>query len=338
MFRQTASLCGLTVELVCQETHHGEAIYALWRELFCIDGAGGPALEPSFRLQFKPPKWGAGTAVRGEKVFESASLLVLKCENGFYFRCGSSELELDVSQGCGEGVLDSGFWTCPLRDRREFFLLAFLMLMRQHGLYGLHANGVAKDDSGCLIIGYSGAGKTTLSIGLLKEGWSYLSDDAIMLRKNSNGVEALAFRRGFSLTQATSVHFPELNISTTSATTPGYGAASAYGRLNGDKRALDLDPLFPGMFASRCVPRLMLFPEISSRSRSELIPLGYAEALTSLLGQSPGIMTDKVLVSKQLRVLTSLVEQTKSYRLLAGSDVYQRPDTVSQLLTRARAG
>ena len=42
----------------------------------------------------------------------------------------------------------------------------------------LHAAVVTKGDSCVVLAGPSGAGKTTLALALLEEGWSYLSDDA----------------------------------------------------------------------------------------------------------------------------------------------------------------
>lgn len=41
----------------------------------------------------------------------------------------------------------------------------------------LHAAAVARDDELILLAGESGAGKTTLTLALLDDGWSYLSDD-----------------------------------------------------------------------------------------------------------------------------------------------------------------
>lgn len=46
-----------------------------------------------------------------------------------------------------------------------------------HGFVTLHAAAVARGDRLVLLAGESGAGKTTVTLALLRAGWSYLSDD-----------------------------------------------------------------------------------------------------------------------------------------------------------------
>ena len=68
------------------------------------------------------------------------------------------------------------------------------------------------------------------------------------------------------------------------------------------------------------------------------VPMDETLALLALIPQSPGIMTDRPLVSKQLEVLKLLVHQAVSYQLLLGSDVYEEPTAVSHLLWASRRG
>lgn len=48
---------------------------------------------------------------------------------------------------------------------------------RLEGFVSLHAAAVARDGAAVVLAGESGAGKTTLTLGLLDAGWTYLSDD-----------------------------------------------------------------------------------------------------------------------------------------------------------------
>lgn len=48
---------------------------------------------------------------------------------------------------------------------------------RLQGFVTLHAAAVARDGELVLLAGESGAGKTTLTLALLEDGWTYLSDD-----------------------------------------------------------------------------------------------------------------------------------------------------------------
>jgi len=192
------------------------------------------------------------------------------------------------------------------------------MLLRPLGRYGLHASGVARDSQGVLIVGGAGQGKTTLALGLVEAGWYYLSDDALVLHPRSGRVEALALRRGFSCTPQTIERFPGLIPSADER--PGF---------EGGKQFVEIDRQLPGSFKARCVPNLLIFPQISDAAHSELQPLDGVQVLKALVQQSPGILTGDSLVEAQLQALAQLVRQARSFRLLLGSDIYQDPAAVA---------
>ena len=73
-----------------------------------------------------------------------------------------SFLDLDLSRGTGVGRIQDDFWLSPMAYQREFFLIGLLMLLHPLGLYGVHANGLSRHGRGCLVVGHSGRGKTTL--------------------------------------------------------------------------------------------------------------------------------------------------------------------------------
>ncbi len=116
----------------------------------------------------------------------------------FYLTDGASVLRLEPRKGRGEARLAPSFFLKPLLLRQNFWVFALLKLLRPSGIYGLHAAGlVAEDGTGVLVVGQSGSGKSTLAIALVRRGWRYLSDDAVLLRSRPEGVEALALRRHF---------------------------------------------------------------------------------------------------------------------------------------------
>lgn len=57
------------------------------------------------------------------------------------------------------------------------------VLARPDHLCALHAGCMARDGKAALILGSPGAGKTTLCLGLLREGFSYCSDDVTLVRE-----------------------------------------------------------------------------------------------------------------------------------------------------------
>src|SRR5262245_56669307 len=55
----------------------------------------------------------------------------------------------------------------------------------------IHAAAVAIEDKAVLIVGQSGAGKTSIALSCVTQGWSYLGDDAVIVRADPARVGAL---------------------------------------------------------------------------------------------------------------------------------------------------
>ena len=97
----------------------------------------------------------------------------------------------------------------------------------------------AKDGEGVLLVGPSGSGKSTLAIGLIRAGWRYLSDDAVLLRHGSQGVEALACRRSFYIDAARSADYSDLSL--------GEEAPDSNG---GRRRRIGIDEAYPEQYVA----------------------------------------------------------------------------------------
>ena len=253
-----------------------KALEGLWRRLFIV---GRPAPGKGVELDFATRR---GPPVPGDVVYTSDTLTVKHCEAGFVIASGDAWFEADVAVGAGRGVLGQGFWRLDAYAQREFFLTGLMMMLRRHGRYGLHANALVRDGRGMLLVGSSGSGKTTLALGLMSEGWSLLSDDAVALAATDDGVEAWAFRRGVSCTADTERFFPAL-------------AAAPEMYVAADKRVRDVRALYPERAADSCRPDLVVFPQVTDLARSVLEPLPAVETLVRLSQQSAGIMTDSEL-------------------------------------------
>ncbi len=323
----TYSLCGVGVHVRC---HHGmddRRLLALLRELFVFEPASGEP-DPCLELEFSSGACPTSAHPSDEIVSQSRSMTVARTEVGYCLRLGEScRVDLDLTRSRLVGVLDEHFWTYPVTDQRELFLLSLLMLMHRHGRYGLHANGLAKCGIGYLMVGASGSGKTTLSLALVRRGWKYLSDDALALRQTSTCIEALALRRGFSCTGQTSQRFSELLRP----------ALNGRGLSHG-KRLVNVESVYSGRFVERCAPCVLLFPKVVGGPRSELIPLDETRAMLALIEQSPGVMTGRSEVAKQLKTLRLLLRQSRSFEIRVGLDVYESGASVSRLIEECGAG
>ena len=308
------TFAGVGTSLFYERPGDAEKVAGLWQQLFVL--GEDSSHDADIRLHFGTRPL---TPPAGEEVYHAPPLRVLKTARGFFLACGASGLDLDLVRGVGTGYLDERFFSKSVYHQREFFLLSLLMLLRPRGLYGLHANGLTSEHGDVLIIGASGSGKTTLTLSLVRAGWRYGSDDATLLFDAEEGVQALAFRHGFSCTNETLARFPELKEAPLLYYAQG-------------KRVLDISAAFGDSFAPSCRPRLLLFPQVAPQETSRLEPLSPTDALVGLMQGSAGIMTDKVVSKVQLGVLKKLVEGSRAYRLLSGRDVLEDPESVSQTL------
>ena len=153
---------------------------------------------PSLRLSVGLRSNGLRAPPWARELFRADGFSALVSGDDFYLTDGSSLLYLQPGQGQGTASIAPSFFTKHPLLQSNFWAFGLLKLLRPLGLYSLHAAAVvAKQGLGLLIVGPSGSGKSTLAIGLIRHGWRYLSDDAVLLRSQAEKVEALALRKHF---------------------------------------------------------------------------------------------------------------------------------------------
>ncbi|QXD16223.1 hypothetical protein GQ464_004515 [Rhodocaloribacter litoris] len=248
-----------------------------------------------------------------------------KTAEPLYLRLDDSTVELAPAQGTAtfrlaseiydeEGVPHPG----PLFD---LLILSLLILFQPRGLYLLHAACLVHEEAGVLLSAHSRSGKSTLATGLVCAGWRFLSDDILLLHEQPAGVEALGLGTQFRLLPDTLRRFP------------GLAARPDAAPFVVEKHHLDVDVLFPGRYTPRCLPRVLVIPELADRPDSELQPLPASKALLHLLGQTTLLLRDRHLARRHLATLKRLASQVQPYRLQAGRDLYDDPAKVATLLT-----
>lgn len=319
------SLCGTALRLVCAPLSRNACVAGILESLFSLLPAGKPHPDRGIELLIhESPEDNlsleAAGKVAGEVVFDAPGLSAIRTAHGYHLRSRGSFLAVDLRSGQAAGSLSDSFMEAAPEDQRGLFFFALLLLFAARGLFALHAGGVSWQGSGFLLVGGSGCGKTTLTCALVRTGWQYLSDDAVLLKQAPAGVEALAFGRPFHCAPAMFRHFPELTLS---------AGQRAYG-----KHLVDVAPLYPGRFRRALRPQVILFPEIAGTASSHLIPLDGTATLLRLLGQGTGLLHNRDSVSAQMAILGDLASSARGYRLLHGPDVHQHPSRVSALLQR----
>ncbi|HUR77863.1 MAG TPA: hypothetical protein VMZ22_07940 [Acidimicrobiales bacterium] len=88
------------------------------------------------------------------------------------------------------------FWTTDARDLPGWSAAAPLHWLLQgwlrfHGQHVVHAGGVSKANGGVLILGGSGAGKSTTTLAAVEAGWRYAGDDFVVVQAQPPTVNSL---------------------------------------------------------------------------------------------------------------------------------------------------
>lgn len=207
-------------------------------------------------------------------------------------------------------------------------LYAVQAALRRAGLYQFHAGCVlrgndANDRRAILLVGDSGCGKSTLTATLMRGGWSFVSDDNLMLADAAAGIEAWALRRYFTFDEATLAACDLMKFKD-----------SIGGRVPGktEKVRFFARQAFPGQFVASCLPGVILFPTVSGEATSRLEPVKPGDALARLIRQCPWATCDAAAAPAHLQALAKLAGQTRSYRLCAGRDVFENPASLPGLI------
>jgi hypothetical protein len=244
-----------------------------------------------------------------------------------YVAAGRSVCHVQPRGGCATADIAPDFEARPLEQRQRFWTIVLLALLRDRGLYALHAAAVASPMGlNLLIVGPSGCGKSTLTLALVEAGGGFLSDDAVLLRAARGGVDAMTLREPFSIRTPS----PDGG-----ADTPPSPAVPP--ELRPGRRRLDAVRVYPLQRLGRFRPHAIVCPRIVPRATSVLRAVPPSTVLHCLLAQSGPALFGADTMPAHLDLLGRLVRQTHSYELLAGRDLRDEPLGLLDLLPCVRA-
>jgi hypothetical protein len=318
------ALVDLVLELQSEEPRR-EDLDCLLQELSWVRTQASTC-KPALYLSVSRRKGGFRIPQDTREVLRADGFSGLEVGDDFYLTDGSSLFHLRPARGEGYARLAASFFDKSILAQANFWCFGLLKLLRPLGVYSLHAGGLAtRDGVGLLLVGPPGSGKSTLTIGLIRDGWRYLSDDALLLRLGPQGVKALACRRSFYIDSVRSPTYCDLSLGDEEPDTQG-----------GQRRRVGIEKAYPEQYLSQCIPRIMVFPRITHENQSTLMPVDGVRALGVLLVQSAPQLFDRSTMPQHLELLKRLLQQTVTYQLNAGTDLYRAPAKLIGLIQEAQ--
>jgi hypothetical protein len=229
-------------------------------------------------------------------------------------------LILDHPNGVGAGWFPAPSSFHPGILSNFIFLIGLSELLRSRALYIIHAAALSRDGKGVLIPGFTGSGKTTLSIALLREGFKFLGDDRTFVKEDGNKLKLLAFPDELDVTEETILSFPEMTALPEDTFKKGLR-----------KRKFWVERVYPDSIVNISAPKILLFPRIVQKEESQLQPLSKAEAVERLLPHSL-LVFDRTIAEKHFHLLCHLVEKVDCYQLDFGKDLLHVHKFIERIL------
>jgi hypothetical protein len=224
----------------------------------------------------------------------------------------------DIDLGAARGVLrvpaDSG--DTGEADVYGMLTIAAGVLLAGLGRALIHGAAAAppEPEGAWVLVGDSGSGKSTTCATLCRGGWSYLSDDNVILSSAERGLRIEGWVRPFHLDE-------------------GWDR----GKRSGKRTTRRADDLFPGQHRGSAPLAGVLLPKVAAKQKTALTPADGAEALAELVRQSPWVLLDRGSAPVVLDLLATAASRVRPpQRLTLGSDAYRSPERLLAALAEAR--
>jgi hypothetical protein len=219
-------------------------------------------------------------------------------------------LSLDIERGVTKGAVVSACLDTYgyLEDLVASGLSPHL---RRRGLFMVHAFAAAMDDHFVLLVGDIGTGKTTSGISLLENGWQLMSNDSPIVSQDGRVL-----------------CYPGLLSAYPDSLLMFKGTENlAQDLLEGEKKEIDPESLWPNVWRREATKGLILFPQLVADGRHSLTPLSKAETLGRLLPHTIDSW-DKSMESDHIAALERLIAKSPSFSLRVG----RNPQVLAELI------
>lgn len=234
-------------------------------------------------------------------------------ENGVHLAHVGEPAELLLRNG--RLVRGAGYDAASPAARRSLARVGAILRLRARGRYLVHAAAVVDSRGGAWILaGDSGSGKSTLAWVLVRQGWSLLGDDGVLIEDADGGLIARAWRDPLRVSLGLAKQFPEL-----AGLAARVAARDPRARVPVEREVVRQAPV-----------RTILFLERSRRDR--VLRVGPAVTLASLVRHSPWVLIDDEDAPRHLTVLAAAADSVPAYHLAhTQSQLEELPRTLARL-------
>ena len=186
------------------------------------------------------------------------------------------------------------------------------------GYTPIHAAAVVDPKSRAwLIAGQTHAGKSTLVVGLLESGFSYLSDDGLILHPTQQGIIAHAWWGSSLLDPIVSETYPHLK--------------PYLGQKVRERHLIDIKSIYAHLWQPKAVPNYLLFPCFDSTVETAYLePLSPGIAMAELMRNTAPWLLETP--TSHLKCLQSLCSQTQYFQLHLGERLRTHPHQLATVL------
>ena len=167
-----------------------------------------------------------------------------------------------------------------------------------------HAGGVERAGRACVMPADPESGKTTLTAGLVRAGYSYLTDEAVSFDWETGEIEP--FPKPLSIDPGSQYLFPEL-----APPAPPGAEGNPEGQWNVPPSSIRSDAV-----GGRCRAAYVVFPNYAGDAATRLEPVTRAEALVEL---AKNTFQFREHARRALDTLSDVIREVGCYRLTVGN-------------------
>lgn len=210
-------------------------------------------------------------------------------------------------------------WLLQLHFHINLFVLDFF-----RKLFFVHGGALKYKKKGIILAGHSGSGKSTLTYALAKNGFTYLTDESILIDAENFKIMPYPVSPSF---EKDSVHlFKEVNLS-----------FKEDKKLHNEsvKSFLDIKKIGIITSSSSITPRVIIFPRYTPNKRPHFKPLPKYRALDFLKKNIFSFQEPKKIKTSKSKIAQSLIEKCACYEL-SSNKLDETVALVKQLLASSK--